>query len=96
MASLDCTDADCVADFKLHRDTRQMYPGACAIEYESIVQVLIKAIFGWDSDKQEGKAGILGTLLAYAGAHEEQGKSPFQEHINIYLQANFKSIFDWL
>ena len=73
MSSLDCTDAECVTDFELQRDTRQLYPGACALEYESIVQVLIKALFGWDSQKREGEAGVFGTFLAYAGAHEEQG-----------------------
>ena len=41
MPSLDCTDADCVADFELCRDNWWMCPGACAIEYESIVQVLM-------------------------------------------------------
>jgi len=51
-----------------------MYPGACSIEYQSIVQILLEILFGWDSKKQEGSCGILGTLDAYAVAHEEQGK----------------------
>lgn len=74
MLNLDLSDADCILDYKVRKNTRINYPGACAIEYQSIVQVLLRDLFGWDSDKQEGTEGIFGTLLAWTVAHEEQGE----------------------
>lgn len=74
MPSLDCEERDCIVDFKIRKRSRMMYPGACSIEYQSIVQILLEVLFGWDSKKQEGSCGILGTLDAYSVAHEEQGK----------------------
>jgi len=71
---LYCEERDCIVDFKIRKRSRMMYPGACSIEYQSIVQILLEILFGWDSKKQEGSCGILGTLDAYAVAHEEQGK----------------------
>ena len=73
MPSLESSNDDCVADFILQRDARLKYPLACALDYESIVQVLVKILFAWDSKKQEGKVGIFGKLLAFSGAHKEQG-----------------------
>ena len=73
MPSLKSSNDDCLTDFILRRDARLKYPGACALDYESIVQVLVEILFAWDSEKQEGKVGIFGKLLAFSGAHEEQG-----------------------
>ena len=48
MTSLHCSDGDLLADFNIRKNTRIKYPGACAIEYQSIVQVALKVLFGWD------------------------------------------------
>ena len=73
MPSIDGSDAACIADFKLRKEARLMYPGACALEYKSIVQIVINCLFQWDSDKQKGGLGVFGTLEAHCVAHEEQG-----------------------
>ena len=73
MPSIDCEENECIADFQIRKRTRLNYPGACAIEYESIVQIVINILFGWDSVKQQGNRGIFGELLAWCIAHEEQG-----------------------
>ena len=73
LESLSCTENACIADFKLRRKARQKYPGACSLEYQSIVQIVIKALFGWDTNTQTGGVGIFGKLIAFAVAHEEQG-----------------------
>ena len=79
MPSVDSPDSVCVADFNLRKETRLMYPGACALEYESIVQIVIKCLFRWDSCTQTGEPGVFGTLEARCVAHEEQvtGNQPF-------------------
>ena len=73
MPSVDSPDSVCVADFSLRKETRLMYPGACALEYESMVQIVIKCLFRWDSGTQTGEPGVFGTLEAHCVAHEEQG-----------------------
>jgi len=77
LPNFDMSDEECWEEFVLRRDTRSKYPGACALEYESIVHVLLEVLFGWDSKQQRGKKGIFGSLLAYAVAHEEQGRFLF-------------------
>ena len=65
-------------DFRISRDTRINYTGACAIEYQSIVQIVLTVLFGWDSEKQQGSKGVFGKLIAFVVAHEEQGMSHTQ------------------
>lgn len=86
MPSLDCEERDCIVDFKIRKRSRMMYPGACSIEYQSIVQILLEVLFGWDSKKQEGSCGILGTLDAYAVAHEEQGRKTLHGHWLLWIR----------
>ena len=74
MPSLDCDESICIYDCKMRRETRIRYPGACATEYQSVIQTLIKRLFCWDSKKQRGKKGIFGTMIAFTVAHEEQSK----------------------
>ena len=78
MTSLHCSDGDLLADFNIRKNTRIKYPGACAIEYQSIVQVALKVLFGWDLEKQQGTEGVFGTLIAFAVAHKEQGTITLQ------------------
>ncbi len=75
MLPLDCSDEDCVQDFLLRRDARITYPGACSLEYQSVVQIALKVLFGWDSDKRQGSKGIFGEMIAHGIGHEEQGKT---------------------
>jgi hypothetical protein len=75
MPSIDCAESELIGDFQIRKKTRLMYPGACSLEYQSIVQITLKILFGWDSMNQEGLDGIIGQLLAYAIAHEEQGEN---------------------
>mmetsp|Transcript_8806 Transcript_8806/g.14245 ORF Transcript_8806/g.14245 Transcript_8806/m.14245 type:complete len:508 (-) Transcript_8806:717-2240(-) len=65
MPSIDDPDNVCLIDYKERRDTRLKYPGACALEYKSIIQTLLKKLFGWDCKKQKGDKRIFGTLLAF-------------------------------
>jgi hypothetical protein len=58
----------------LHRDARINYPGACSLEFQSVMQILTECLLKWDTKRQTSKGkGILETELAYAGADEEQG-----------------------
>ena len=85
MTSLHCSDGDLLADFNIRKNTRIKYPGACAIEYQSIVRVALKVLFGWDSEKQQGTEGVFSTLIAFAVAHKEQGTITLQLCLVILL-----------
>ena len=61
--SKEATDV-CDVDFTLRAKQRTMYPGACALVYESLMQIVIKCLLGWNSDKQVGEEGIFGILKA--------------------------------
>jgi hypothetical protein len=77
----------CLADFVLRRDTRIKYPGACSLEYQSVMQILTECLLKWDTKRQtsQGK-GILGTVLAFAGADEEQGNKTLHQHWQIRVE----------
>jgi hypothetical protein len=50
------------------------YPGACSLEFQSVMQILAKCILRWDTKTQSSKdKGILGMVLAFSGVDEEQG-----------------------
>ncbi len=59
----------------LHRDARTNNPGACSLEFQSVMQILTECLLKWDIKTQTSKGkGILGTVIAFAGADEEQGR----------------------
>ncbi len=73
--SLQCSENDCLADFVLRKETRLNNPGACSLEFQSVMQILIECILQRDTKKKKslGK-GILGTVVAFSAADEEQGR----------------------
>ena len=62
------------------------YSGACALEYHSAIQIVMECLFGWDTKKCQGKAGILGTLEAFCEAIEEQGRGTLHGHFLIWIK----------
>lgn len=87
----DTTDNVCLIDYTERRDIRLKYPGACALEYESIIKTLLKKLFGWDCKKQKGTKGILGTLEAFCVAHEEQSRKTSHGHWLLWI----KELMHW-
>ena len=64
-----CSEAECIADMRLRKKIRLMYPGACSLEFQSLMQILIETLFNWDTKKQRAKGkGIFGTVVAFGGA----------------------------
>ncbi len=50
-------------------------PGACSLELQNVMQILLECLLKWDTTTQTSKGkGILGTVNAFAGADEEQGR----------------------
>jgi hypothetical protein len=54
------------------------YPGACSLEFQSVMQILTKCILRWDTKTQSSKGkGILGTVLAFSGTMKNRAVKPF-------------------
>jgi len=46
-----------------------------SLEIQSVMQILTECLLRWDAKTQTAKGkGILGTVIAFAGADEEQGR----------------------
>ena len=81
LPELDCTEGECIADFNIRQKTRLTYPGACSLEYQNIIKIVIEDLLQWDIKKQCAKGkGILGTLMAFAPADEAQGRKTLHSH----------------
>ena len=65
---------------------RNSCPGACALQYESIMQIVISALLGWDKKKCIGRKGIFGKVIAYADACEEQARFTLHSHMCIWIE----------
>jgi hypothetical protein len=74
LPSLKGSEEACLANFELCRDARIKYPGACYLEFQSVMLILTECLLKLDTTRQSSKGnGILGTLLTFAGADEEKG-----------------------
>jgi hypothetical protein len=75
LLSLKCSEEDCLANFVLRKDARLNNPGACSLEFQSVMQILTEHKLIWDTKtKTSTGKGILGTVRAFAGTDEEQGQ----------------------
>ncbi len=84
---LQCSEAECIADFVLQKDIRLNHPGACSLEFQSVMQILMECMLCWDIKKKTSKGkGILGTVLAFSTADEEQGRKTLHRHWQIWVK----------
>ena len=84
---MQCSEADCIADFVLRKDIRLKNPGACSLEFQSVMQIVVECILRWDIKKKTSKGkGILGTVLAFFAADEEQGRKTLHRHWQIWVK----------
>ena len=66
---------------------RLTYPGACSIEYQDLMRILIEDLLKWGPIKQKSKGnGIVGSVLAFAPADEEQGRKTLHSHWQIWTK----------
>ncbi len=81
----------------LRRDARINNPGACFLEFQSVMQILAECLLKWDTYTQTSKGkGILGTAIAFAGADEEQGSKTLHQHWQIWVEEIDQTIRDSL
>ena len=51
--SIDWSNEKCIADLNFRKKTRVTYPGACAIEFNSVIHIVIECLIGWDILKKK-------------------------------------------
>ncbi len=84
---MQCSEADCIADFVLRKDIRLKKPGACSLEFQSVMQIVVECMLRWDIKKKTSKGkGILGTVFAFFAADEEQGRKTLHRHWQILVK----------
>jgi len=69
----------------LRRSLRINYPGACAREFDSLLQIILSDLIGWEKVKFK-KNGIFGKVIAHGTGVEEQGRTTLHGHIILYIQ----------
>ena len=66
---------DCISDMLYRSKIRIDNPGACAREYNSIMQIIMESLIGWDFKLgKQSKLGIFGEVLGWGDTTEEQAK----------------------
>jgi len=61
-------------------------PGACATEYNSIMQIIMDVLIGWDfKEGKQGFFGIFGEVLGWSDTTEEQGRKTLHSDILLFI-----------
>ena len=81
------SNEDIMMDFKVRQETRIDFPGLCSWDYQRIMQLVIKHIFGWDEENQKSTGiGLFGELEAWTLATEEQGRKSLHGHFLLFVR----------
>jgi hypothetical protein len=61
-------------------------PGACAREYNAIMQIIMEALIGWDfKEQKQGFFGIFGEVFGWSDTTEKQGRKTLHSHILLFI-----------
>jgi hypothetical protein len=97
LPSLKGSEEVCIANFVLQKDARISYPGSCSLEFQSVMQILTEYLLRWDTKTQTSKGkGILGTVISFAGADEEQGGKTLHQHWQTWVKEINQTLRDSL
>ena len=69
----------------IRKSLRVKYPGSCAREFDSLLQIVVKHLLGWDNNN-DSHCGIFGKINALATGVEEQGRTTLHGHIVAWVQ----------
>jgi hypothetical protein len=79
-------ESDLIADFHFWSKLRIDNPGACAREYNSIMQIIMEALIGWNfKEKKQMSLGIFGKILGFSDTSEEQGRKTLHSHVLLFI-----------
>ena len=95
----DMTEEECILDLDLRQKIRSMYPGLCALEYKSVMEIVLLDLLGWDIKNKKPRedengnvvGGIFSILEAWALSDEEQGRKTLHGHLIAHIR-NFHTL----
>ena len=71
-------------------------PGACAREYNSITQIIMETLIGWNVKKQrQSSFGIFGEVSGWCDTTEEQARYSLHSHVLLFI-AKFDKLISTL
>ena len=86
LPQFDVPENECVADLLYRSQIRINNPGACAREYNCIMQIIMECLIGWDFiEKQQKNNGIFGKVLAWCDTTEEQARYTLHSHVLLFI-----------
>ena len=84
----DLTDDECALLVGKRRQLRVKYPGASALNFEMLLNILCEDVIGWNIKTHEAteEPGLFGECEALAIAFEEQQKKTVHGHFTIWIK----------
>jgi hypothetical protein len=77
---------ECIADLLFRSKLRLDNPGACAREYNSIMQIIMECLIGWNFKlKKQKSLGIFGKVFGSCNTTEEQARFTLHSHILFFI-----------
>jgi hypothetical protein len=81
------SENECVACMLFTSQIRTENPGACAWEFNSLRDIVMECLIGWDCKKgKQVRNGIFGEILAWCETTEEQGRFTLHAHILLFIK----------
>lgn len=79
-------EAEYLFDFNMRGKLRVKYTGACALEYESVIQVVLEVLLACYDHTYKGTHGIFVEGEAYGGSGEEHACFTLHSHIPLWIK----------
>ena len=57
---------ECIVNFELRKKVRSLYPGACSLVYQHLMQIVLECLIGWDPNTHSGRSGVFGVPEAHS------------------------------
>jgi hypothetical protein len=82
----DIDEKVCITDLLFRSKLRIDNPGAPAREFNSIMQVVIESLIGWNTvSKKQTNLGIFGKVLGWCDTTEEQARFSLHSHVLLFI-----------
>ena len=87
LPSFGVPESECVSSMLFRKQIRTENPGACAREFNSLRDIIMEVLIGWDSKTgKQVRNGIFGIVEAWCDTTEEQGRFTLHSHILLFIK----------
>ena len=84
----DLSDDELSKRSRQRQELRFKYPGAAAINFEMLLDIVMEEVIGWNRELHSSKVGggLFGEVIALAMAVEEQGRKTLHAHFVLWVK----------